>query len=55
METELDELLEIQAHIEALRMLVLPKIAREEQREQARLRKARQRLNAPIRQASQTA
>jgi hypothetical protein len=44
---ELDDLIEVAAHIEALRLLVLPMVAREEQREVARLKKRRQRLNAP--------
>lgn len=44
---ELDELIEIAAHIETLRMLVLPMVARAEQRDQARLRQARKRTNAP--------
>jgi hypothetical protein len=44
---ELDDLIEVAAHIEALRLLVLPMVAREEQREIARLKKARQRANRP--------
>lgn len=44
---ELDDLTEVAACIEAARRAILPIIARAEQREQARLRKARQRANAP--------
>jgi hypothetical protein len=47
--TPLDELVEVAACIEAARMAILPLIAREEQRENARIRKARQRMNAPTR------
>jgi hypothetical protein len=45
---ELDELIEVAAHIEALRLLVLPMVAREEQREVARLKKRRQRANLTV-------
>ena len=47
---ELDDLTEVAACIEAARLALLPIIARIEQREQARIRKARQRANAPTRQ-----
>lgn len=50
MDNELDDLTEVAACIEAARLAILPIIRRAEQREQARLRKARQRLNTPTRQ-----
>ena len=50
MDNELDDLTEVAACIEAARLAILPLIRRAEQREQARLRKARQRANAPTRQ-----
>ncbi len=55
MENELDDLTEVAACIEAARLAIMPLIRRAEQREQARLRKARERANAPIRQTQQTA
>jgi hypothetical protein len=45
---ELDDLIEVAAHIEALRLLVLPMVAREEQREVARLKKRRQRAHLAV-------
>jgi hypothetical protein len=45
---ELDDLIEVAAHIEALRLLVLPMVAREEQRDLARLKKRRQRTNLTV-------
>jgi hypothetical protein len=45
--TLLDKLTEVAACIEAARLELLPIIALEEQRESARLRKARQRMHAP--------
>jgi len=47
MDTELDDLIEVAACIEAARLALMPIIARAEQREQARLRQARKRANAP--------
>ena len=47
---ELDDLIEVAACIEAARLALMPILARAEQREQARIRKARQRANAPTRQ-----
>lgn len=55
MENELDDLIEVAACIEAARLALMPILARAEQREQARLRQARKRANAPIRQTQQTA
>ena len=52
---DLDELTEVAACIEAARLAILPLIRRAEQREQARLRKARQRLNAPTTQSERPA
>lgn len=47
METELDELTELAAHLYSAREIAMRLTARQEQRLHARLKKARQRTNAP--------
>lgn len=47
METELDELIELAAHLYSARQIAMTLAARAEQRLHARLKKAHQRANAP--------